>query len=115
MTAGQLPLELGELTATAGPVEQAYALALAGHAALLESADTGLAGLALALARGIDAADRAGDVRGLATVAKELREVSTRLGLDPTARGGAGDPITELLADLGRSERRSPMGHPPQP
>lgn len=106
----QLPLDLGELPAAAGQVERAYAYALTQHAAMLEGADAGLAALALALARAVDGATR--NVRGLAPVAKELREVSTRLRLDPTARGGAGDPIADLLAELGKAERRGPVGHP---
>lgn len=111
MNEQQLPLDLGPLSPGAGRVEQSYANALGGHRQLLEPADAGLAGLALALARAADQADAKGDVRGLALVAKELREVSTRLRLDPTARGGAGDPITELLADLGRAEQRQ-VGDP---
>lgn len=112
MTADQLPFELGDLAAPPpGLVERSYRRAVAAAtrqdddgppaAVALDDTDAGLVGLALALARAVDLAAAKKDVRGVALVAKELRETSTRLRLDPTARGTVNDPIAALFAELG--------------
>lgn len=112
----QLPLALGPVLPGAGRVERAYANALERYGAMLEPADVGLAGLALALARGVDHADARHDVRGIATVAAQLIDVGARLRLDPSARAGAGDdPLSALLAELAAPERPAQVGDTTHP
>jgi len=100
---GQDSLELWE----PGRVELAFQSAAdaAREAQALERTDDGMAALAVELGRAVDVASRALDVRGVAVAAKELREVASRLRLDPTARGSVGDAFTDLLQELGTPSR----------
>lgn len=108
---GQTSMELWE----PGRVELGFTSAVeaAQEAEALERTDSGMAALAVELGRAVDVASRAMDVRGVAVAAKELREVASRLRLDPTARGSVGDAFTDLLQELG-TPGRSTMGHPGQ-
>lgn len=71
----------------------------------LEATDDGMAALVIELGRAVDVASRSMDVRGVATAAKELREVAARLRLDPTSRGSVGDAFTDLLQELSTPSR----------
>lgn len=101
-----------------GRVEEAVAAAVQAArdvAGSLELTDAGMAALAVELGRAVDTASRGLDVRGVAAASRELREVCARLGLDPSARGTAGDAFTDLLAELQRPDSRGPLGHGPKP
>lgn len=76
------------------------------RAAHLDTMDAAAAALAKELARAVDDAARAKEGRadpyGIAAASRELREVLTRLQLDPASRtgGGAADQIAAALAAL---------------
>lgn len=100
---GQESMDLWE----PGRVELGFTAAVhaARDAQALEPTDDGLAALAVELGRAVDVASRAMDVRGVATAAKELREVAARLRMDPTSRGSVGDAFSDLLQELSTPSR----------
>lgn len=74
------------------------------HAAetgVLGELDAALAGLALELARACDQGTRRFDPYAVAAAGRELREVLSRLKLDPSSRPDAGDGFEELVKALG--------------
>jgi hypothetical protein len=106
-TAPQAAFDL-DVTRRVGRVEAAYVAAVEAARAdgTIGVLDAGLAGLAIELARAVDVASWKSDPYGVAQAGKELREVSNRLKLDPTARGtGTGDAARELIASLGIPSR----------
>lgn len=100
---GQDLLNLGEIEVRVGRVERAFKAAVdaATRDGDLDAVDSGLAGLAVELARAVDVASRKSDPYGVAAAGRELREVAARLRLDPTARGGmTSDALGDFLRDL---------------
>lgn len=78
------------------------AIAVAEEQGLLGELDKGLAGLAVELAAACDMGRRRHDPYAVAAAGRELREVLSRLKLDPTARvTGQGDAFAELIEKLG--------------
>lgn len=108
-------LDLGDVAGPrVGRVERrtAAAIAHAKRGKQLEPVDDGLAALAVELARSVDVASRKPDPYGVAAAGRELREVMSRLKLDPTSRGvSSHDPFAEFLAGLGGAE----VGDPADP
>lgn len=102
-TTGQDTLDLGPVERLVGRVERAFTAAVdAGRRdGTIADVDGGLAALAVELARGVDVASRKSDPYGVAAAGRELREVASRLKLDPTSRGGANDDgLAEFLRGL---------------
>lgn len=100
---GQDMLDVGEVAVRIGRVERAFLAAVEAAQACetLEAADAGLAALAVELARACDVASRKQDPYGVAAAGRELREVASRLKLDPSARGAStGGSLDDFLRDL---------------
>lgn len=78
------------------------AIAVAEERGLLGELDKGLAGLAVELAAACDMGRRRYDPYAVAAAGRELREVLSRLKLDPSARTtGERDAFSELVEKLG--------------
>jgi hypothetical protein len=88
----------------AGRVETRTAAAIRAAKAedKLGKLDDGVCALAVELARAVDVGALKQDPYAIATAGRELREVMSRLKLDPTSRGlRPDDPLSDFLAGLG--------------
>lgn len=90
-----------------GRVERALYVAVPrairdGH--LDKELDAGIVAVARSVARALDLAAVEGDKWAVARLSQELRELLTRMRLEPTSRGSSSDGLADIIAAIGAPE-----------